>query len=433
MKKYLSVKEILDKKEGDVSLRGWVYRIRDQKDNIFITIRDETGIIQLIVAKEKLKEEEFLLAKTLGIESSIVVSGQLRKEERSPQGYEIDIDSLELIGKSDNYPISKDFSEEFLLDVRHLWLRSRKMTAILKIRSTAIGAIHEYFRKEGFYEYQSPILQSVQCEGGSSLFKVDYFEQEGVFLAQTWQLYAEPAIFSLGKIYTIAPSFRAEKSKTSRHLTEYWHAEMEGAWIDFEQLQDYGEGLIKHVIKTVLEKHKEDLEILKRDYKLLETAISKPFVRMTYTESLKLLKEKADMDVEWGKDLRTIEEDKLSKLHDTFVIVTRYPKIVKAFYMKEDPDDSRVVLGFDCIGPEGYGEIIGASEREPDLEKIKKRLEDDGEDPKHYEFYLDTRRYGSVPHAGFGMGVERLIAYITGVDNIKDTIPFPRTMVRYKP
>ena len=433
MKKYLSVKEILDKKEGDVSLRGWVYRIRDQKDNIFITIRDETGIIQLIAAKEKLKEEEFLLAKTLGIESSIIVYGKLRKEERSPQGYEIDIDSLELIGKSENYPISKDFSEEFLLDVRHLWLRSRKMTAILKIRSTAIGAIHEYFRKEGFYEYQSPILQSVQCEGGSSLFKVDYFEQEGVFLAQTWQLYAEPAIFSLGKIYTIAPSFRAEKSKTSRHLTEYWHAEMEGAWIDFEQLQDYGEGLIKHVIKTVLEKHKEDLEILKRDINLLETAISKPFVRMTYTESLKLLKEKADMDVEWGKDLRTIEEDKLSKLHDTFVIVTRYPKIVKAFYMKEDPDDSKVVLGFDCIGPEGYGEIIGASEREPDLEKIKKRLEDDGEDPKHYEFYLDTRRYGSVPHAGFGMGVERLIAYITGVDNIKDTIPFPRTMVRYKP
>lgn len=433
MKKYLSVKEVLDKKEGDISIRGWVYRIRDQKDNIFITIRDETGIIQLVAAKEKLKEQEFAIAKALGIESSIIVHGNLRKEERSPQGYEVDIDSLELVGKSENYPISKDFSEEFLLDVRHLWLRSRKMTAILKIRSTAIGAIHEYFRKEGFYEYQSPILQSVQCEGGSSLFKVDYFEEEGVFLAQTWQLYAEPAIFSLGKIYTVAPSFRAEKSKTSRHLTEYWHAEMEGAWIDFEQLQDYGEGLIKHVIKTVLEKHKVDLEILKRDTKLLEIAISKPFVRMTYTEVLKLLKEKADMEVEWGKDLRTIEEDKLSRLHDTFTIVTRYPKVVKAFYMKEDPKDPKVVLGFDCIGPEGYGEIIGASEREPDLEKIKQRLKDDGEDPKHYEFYLDTRRYGSVPHAGFGMGVERLVAYITGVDNIKDTIPFPRTMVRYKP
>jgi len=433
MKKYLSVKEVLDKKEGDISLRGWVYRIRDQKDNIFITIRDETGIIQLVAAKDKLKPEEFTTAKTLGIESSIIIHGKIRKEERSPQGYEVDIDSLELVGKSENYPISKDFSEEFLLDVRHLWLRSRKMTAILKIRSTVIGAIHEYFRKEGFYEYQSPILQSVQCEGGSSLFKVDYFEEEGVFLAQTWQLYAEPAIFSLGKIYTVAPSFRAEKSKTSRHLTEYWHAEMEGAWIDFEQLQDYGEGLIKHVIKTVLSKHKEDLETLKRDTKLLETAISKPFIRMTYTEVLEFLKEKADLEVEWGKDLRTIEEDKLSKMHDTFTIVTRYPKVVKAFYMKEDPKDSKVVLGFDCIGPEGYGEIIGASEREPDLEKIKQRLKDDGEDPKHYEFYLDTRRYGSVPHAGFGLGIERLIAYITGVDNIKDTIPFPRTMVRFKP
>ncbi len=433
MKKYLSVKGVLESKTEEISLRGWVYRIRDQKDNIFITIRDETGIIQLVAAKDKLKEAEFATAKALGIESSIIVHGKLRKEERSPQGYEVDIDSIELVGKSDNYPISKDFSEEFLLDVRHLWLRSRKMTAILKIRSTVIGAIHEYFRKEGFYEYQSPILQSVQCEGGSSLFKVDYFEEEGVSLAQTWQLYAEPAIFSLGKIYTVAPSFRAEKSKTSRHLTEYWHAEMEGAWIDFEQLQDYGEGLIKYVIKTVLEKHREDLEILKRDTKLLETAIGKPFIRMTYTEVLKLLKEKADLEVEWGKDLRTIEEDKLSRMHDTFTIVTRYPKVVKAFYMKEDPKDSKVVLGFDCIGPEGYGEIIGASEREPDIEKIKQRLLSDGEDPKHYEFYLDTRRYGSVPHAGFGMGVERLIAYITGVDNIKDTIPFPRTMVRFKP
>lgn len=433
MKKYYSVKEVLEKKEGDVSLRGWVYRKRDQKDNIFITIRDETGIIQLVISKDKLKDEDFTATKALGIEASIKVHGKLRKEERSPQGYEVDVDTIELVGNSDNYPISKDFSEEYLLDVRHLWLRSRKMTAILKIRSTVFGAIHEYFRKEGFYEYQSPILQSVQCEGGSSLFKVDYFEEDGVFLAQTWQLYAEPAIFSLGKIYTIAPSFRAEKSKTSRHLTEFWHAEMEGAWIDFEQLQDYGEGLIKHVIKTVLEKNKEDLKILKRDITLLETAISKPFIRMTYTEVLKLLKEKADLDIEWGKDLRTIEEDKLSRLHDTFTIVTRYPKAVKAFYMREDPNDPKVVLGFDCIGPEGYGEIIGASEREPDLEKIKKRLTDDGEDPKQYEFYLDTRRYGSVPHAGFGLGVERLIAYITGVDNIKDTIPFPRTMVRYKP
>jgi asparaginyl-tRNA synthetase len=433
MKKYLSVKEILEKKQEQVSLRGWVYRKREQKELVFITIRDHSGIIQIVVDKTKVSEKIYEIAKALTMESSFTLEGTLRKDERSPQGYEIDVTELQEIGPSQNYPISKDFSEEFLLDVRHLWLRSRKMTAMLKIRSTVFGAIHEYFIKEGFYEYQSPVLQSVQCEGGSTLFKVDYFGQKDVFLAQTWQLYAEPAIFSLEKIYTVAPSFRAEKSKTSRHLTEYWHAEMEGAWLDFEHLQDYGEGLIKHVVTKVLDIHKEDLIILKRDISKLETAVSKPFVRLTYDEVLKILKEKADLDIEWGKDLRTIEEDKLSKLHDTFIIITKYPKQVKAFYMKEDTQNSDVVLGYDCIGPEGYGEIIGASERESDLEKIKQRLVEQGEDPKQYEFYLDTRKYGSVPHSGFGMGVERLISYIIGSQTIKDTIPFPRTMIRYKP
>ncbi len=433
MKKYLSVKEILEQKQEQVSLRGWVYRKREQKELVFITIRDHSGIIQIVVDKTKVPEKIYEAAKALTMEASFTLEGILRKDERSPQGYEIDVTELQEIGPSQNYPISKDFSEEFLLDVRHLWLRSRKITSILKIRSTVFGAIHEYFRKEGFYEYQSPILQSVQCEGGSTLFKVDYYGQKDVFLAQTWQLYAEPAIFALEKIYTLAPSFRAEKSKTSRHLTEYWHAEMEGAWIDFEELQDHGEGLIKHVLTEVLKKHKEELTILKRDISKLETAVSKPFVRLTYDEVLEILKEKEGMAIEWGKDLRTIEEDKLSRLYDTFIIVTRYPKQVKAFYMKEDEKDARVVLGFDCIGPEGYGEIIGASERESDLEKLKQKLVDQGEDPKQYEFYLDTRKYGSVPHSGLGLGVERLISYIAGLDNIKDAIAFPRTMVRYKP
>ena len=431
--KFTKIKDAITTGEGDYHLRGWVHRFRDQKGDVFITIRDETGVIQLVVSETEVKPEVFSDAKKLTIEASFCVFGHLRKDERAPGGFELRVKDLEVVGLSENYPISKDFSEEFLLDVRHLWLRSRKMTATLKIRSTVFGAIHKYFREHGFYEYQSPILQSVQCEGGSTLFEVPYFEKKGVFLAQTWQLYAEPAIFSLGKIYTIAPSFRAEKSKTSRHLTEYWHAEMEGAWVDFEQLQDYGEGLIKSVLKEVLDKHKEDLETLKRDTKILESAYHKPFVRTTYSDVLELLKEKFDMDIEWGKDLRTIEEDKLSSLYDTFIIVTRYPKEVKAFYMKEDPDDSRVVLGFDCIGPEGYGEIIGASEREPDLEIIKQKLLDQGEKIENYEFYLDTRRYGSVPHSGFGMGVERLISFIIGAESIKDTIPFPRTMIRYKP
>lgn len=432
-KKYLSIKEVLEKKEGDVSLRGWVHRFRDQKTTIFITLRDVTGIIQLVCDQDKVSSDLFDKIKKITIESSIKVTGSVRKEERSPQGYEIDIKELEVGSLAENYPISKDFSEEFLLDVRHLWLRSRKMQAILKIRSTVFRAIHDYFRSQDYYEYQSPVLQSVQCEGGSSLFKVDYFGKKGVFLAQTWQLYAEPAIFSLERIYTLAPSFRAEKSKTTRHLAEYWHAEMEGAWVDFEELQDHAESLIKKVISDVLKNNLDDLKTLKRDVTLLEKAISKPFVKMTYDDALKILKEKCDIEVEWGKDLRTIEEDLLSKLYDTFIIVTRYPKEVKAFYMKEDPKDPRVVLGFDCIGPEGYGEIIGASEREVDINKIIERLEKDGEDVSQYQFYLDTRKYGSVPHSGFGMGVERLISYIIKADTIKDAIAFPRTMIRYRP
>jgi asparaginyl-tRNA synthetase len=307
------------------------------------------------------------------------------------------------------------------------------MTAILKIRSTVFSAIDEYFKGEGFYEYHSPIFQAVQCEGGSTLFRVDYFGKKDVFLAQTWQLYAEPAIFALEKIYTISPSFRAEKSKTSRHLTEYWHAEMEIAWSTFKDIQDHGEKLIKHVVHRVLEKNLPELEVLGRDVKKLEPVAKKPFVRMTYTDALKLLKEKCKMDIEWGKDLRTIEEDKLSSLFDTFIICTHYPKEVKAFYMIEDPQNPKVVEGCDFIAPEGYGEIIGGSQREHDIEKIKERLVEQGEDPEQYAFYLDTRKYGSVPHGGFGMGVERLVSWICGLDNIKDAIPFPRTMERYKP
>jgi len=307
------------------------------------------------------------------------------------------------------------------------------MTAILKIRSTVFGALDEFFKGEGFYEYHSPIFQAVQCEGGSDLFSVDYFGKKDVFLAQTWQLYAEPAIFALEKIYTIAPSFRAEKSKTSRHLTEYWHCEMEVAWATFEDIQDYGEKMIKYVVKKVLEKHKPEFEILKRDPKILEPTVKKPFVRMTYTEALKILKQKCKFKVDWGKDLRTIEEEKLTKLYDVPVIVTHYPKQVKAFYMTEDPKNSKVVQGCDFLAPEGYGEIIGGSHREPDIDKIKERLREEGEDPAEYGFYLDTRKYGSVPHGGFGLGVERIITWICGLDNIKDSIPFPRTMDRYKP
>jgi asparaginyl-tRNA synthetase len=430
---FISINEAMNQGSGKVAIRGWVYRERGSSKYKFIVMRDSTNTIQCVIDKNTVGDEKFAIADKVQIEAALEVYGEIKKDERAPTGYEIHVDNFKVIGECDTFPIAKDQSVEFLADNRHLWLRSRKMTTVLKVRSTVFGAIHEYFRANGFYEYQSPIFQSVQCEGGSTLFEVDYFKQKGVFLAQTWQLYAEPAIFALEKIYTIAPSFRAEKSKTSRHLTEYWHAEMEYAWSTFGGIIDHGENLIKHVIKRVLETNKPELQALGRDISKLEPSLNKPFARITYDEALRILKEKNKVEVEWGKDLRTIEEDELVKNFDTFVAVTHYPKIVKAFYMKEDPKNPKVVFGVDFLAPEGYGEIIGGSQREEKLEEIKKRLVEMGEKVENYTFYLDTRKYGSVPHGGFGMGVERLVSWICGLDNIKDAIPFPRTMIRWTP
>ena len=431
-KSFISISDAIKQGSRKVAIRGWVYRERGSNKLKFIVLRDSSNIIQCVLEKNKFEKQWDEIDK-IKIESSLEIFGEIKKDERAPTGYEISADKINIIQIAEEFPIQKDLNEELLGDRRHLWLRSRKMTAILKIRSTVFGAIHEYFRDKKFYEYQSPIFQSVQAEGGSTLFKVNYFGKKEVFLAQTWQLYAEPAIFSLEKIYTIAPSFRAEESKTSRHLTEYWHAEMEVAWANFKDIQNYGEKLLKYIVKKVLEKNKEELEILGRDIKKLEPTIKKSFPRMTYDEALKILKEKANIKIPWGKDLRTIEEDELSKIYDTPIIVTNYPKEVKAFYMKETDGNSKVVNGCDFIAPDGYGEIIGGSEREADPEKIKKRLIEMGEKPEQYAFYLDTRIYGSVPHGGFGMGVERVIAWICGLDTIKDAIAFPRTMTRWKP
>ncbi len=431
-KKFISIQDAIEKGKGAVSIHGWVHRERGSNKLKFIVLRDSSNIIQCVFDRTKF-EKTWDEIDHVQVEASLHITGELKEDKRAPTGYEIQVTDYLLVGKSENFPISKDQSVEFLADNRHLWLRSRKMTAILKIRSTVFGAIDEYFKGEGFYEYHSPIFQAVQCEGGSDLFSVQYFDQKDVFLAQSWQLYAEPAIFSLEKIYTISPSFRAEKSKTSRHLTEYWHAEMEMAWSEFKDIMDHGERLLKFIVKKVLDENKEELKILERDVSKLEPTLKKPFVRMTYTVALKILKEKCKMDVEWGKDLRTIEEEKLTQLYDVPVICTHYPKKVKAFYMMEDPKNKDVVQGCDFLAPEGHGEIIGGSQREHNLEEIKLRLRAQGEDPSEYEFYLDTRRYGSVPHGGFGLGVERVIKWICGLDNIKDAIPFPRTMERYKP
>lgn len=432
MTQFISIKDAMEQGKGEVKLRGWCYRARGSNALRFLVLRDVTNIIQCVVEKDKVSEQSWLDAQKIDIEASFELTGEIVEDKRAPTGYEVRVKEIKLIGESIGWPIQKDQSTELLADLKHLWLRSRYTTAIMKIRSTVFGAIDEYFRKEGFYEYQSPIFQATQAEGGSTLFSVNYFGKI-VYLAQTWQLYAEPAIFSLEKIYTIAPSFRAEKSKTSRHLTEYWHCEMEVAWATFKDIQDYGEALIKYIVKRVLEDNKDELKILGRDVKILEKVRDEPFIRMTYTDALKELKEKCNIKIEWGKDLRTIEEDELSKLYNQFIIVRDYPKEVKAFYMKESPDDPKVVHGCDFIAPECYGEVIGGSERESDLEKLKTRLLEMGEDIEKYTFYLDTRRYGSVPHGGFGMGVERLISWICKLENIKDAIAFPRTMLRTTP
>ncbi len=431
---FISINEAMKKGSGKVAVRGWVYRERGSNKMKFIVLRDSTNIIQCVLARENFEKQWNEIDKLL-IESSVEIFGSIKKDKRAPTDYEIKVDKINIISRAEDFPINKDLNEELLGDRRHLWLRSRKMTAILKIRSTVLQAIREHWIKKNFYEYHSPEIMSMQCEGGSTLFKMDYYGKPA-YLSQTWQLHAEPAIFALENIFTIQPAFRAEKSRTSRHLSELWMAEMEAAWWEFEDLQKDAEELIKDIIKKVLEKNKPELEILERDIKKLEPVLKKKFPRMTYTESLKILKEKKKMNIEWGKDLRTIEEDNLSELFDTPIIITEYPKEIKAFYMKEQkkhPKEGKVVLGFDMIAPEGYGEIVGGSQREEDIKKIEENLKKQGEDLCKYEFYLDTRRYGSVPHGGYGMGVERVISWICGLDTIKDAIAFPRTMTRLNP
>jgi len=409
-----------------VKLRGWVHRIRQQKDNVFLILRDSSGLIQCIVKKDSLHFDQ---AQQTTIESSVMLEGVLKQDKRAPDGFEVEVSDYKIVHLAERFPITRDTGEEFLLDNRHLWVRSQKMISIFKIRSTVFQAIDEYFRGQGFYETHSPIFTPNAAEGGSTLFEVNYFGSK-TYLSQTWQLYAEALIFGLEKIYTIAPSFRAEKSKTAKHLTEYWHAEMEIAWAGLEELIKYGEGVVSHICQKVAKENRKELEILGQDYKRLEK-VKPPFPRMTYTEALESLK-KAGVKVPWGKDLRSVEEKKLGTKFDTPVIVTHYPKEVKAFYMKIDQTNPDVVLCFDMISPIGT-EIIGASERETDLGELVRKLKKEGANLKNYEWYLDTRRYGSVPHAGFGLGVERVIQWLCGLETIKDAIPFPRTIDRKTP
>jgi asparaginyl-tRNA synthetase len=430
MTNFISVKDAMKQGSGRVAVRGWVYRTRGSNKMIFIVLRDASEIVQCVINKEQIGEEMWSAAEKLLIESSIELEGTIHADTRAPTGYEIKVDKLNVVHYAETFPITKDQSTEFLLDKRHLWLRSRKLTSIMKIRSTVFAAIDEYFRQNGFYEVAPPILTPAACEGKLTLFEVKYFD-DVAYLTQSWQLYAETLIFSLEKIYCNSPCFRAETSKTSRHLAEFYMAEMEVAWAHLDDVVEHAEGLVAFIVENVLEKNKDDLKILERDISKLEN-IKLPFHRITYTEALELLKKKG-MDIPWGKDLRTIEEDELTKMFDKPVVVTRYPKEIMAFYKPRDPTNPKVALNFDMLAPDGYGEIVGGSERDTNIEEMKTALKEQGERVENYDWYLDTRRFGSVPHSGFGMGVERVVSWICGLDTIKDAIPFPRTMLRKTP
>ena len=429
--KYISIEEALKKDSTRVNLRGWVYRERKSNKFVFIVLRDESDIIQCVISKAK-NPELFEQAEKLTIESSVKISGELKEDVRAPTGYEISVTDLEIIQIADPFPITEHQSPELLYDNRHLWIRSRKLNAVLKNRHTIVGAIHKFFRDNNYYEFDAPIFQPSQSEGGATLFEVKYFT-DVMYLSQTWQLYAEAGVFSLGKIYNMGPTFRAEKSKTSRHLSEFWMAEMEAAWMTLDGVTEVAKDEIRFILQEVLEHNKKELEILQRDIKLLEGYVEAEYPTIKYAEALEILNNKYQMNVPWGKDLRTKEEAKIADHFKVPVVVTHYPTEIMGFYKPPSKENPKEALCFDMLAPEGYCEIIGGSERSLSVEDMSNRLKAEGEDPASYKWYFELRNYGSVPHSGYGLGVERVVSWICGLDNIKDAIPFPRTMLRKAP
>ncbi len=411
-----------------VRIRGWVYRLREHGGKVFVVVRDSTGVVQAVLDRRSSRVEG---AEGLGIEASVVVEGVVARDPRAPGGFEVRADSLRVVGPSKGFPITKDYSEPFLLSVRHLWVRSRKMTNVLKVRSKVFGYIHEYFRSRGYYEVQGPMFITAAVEGGATLFELDYFDRGKVYLTQSSQFYLEALIFSLEKVYTIAPSFRAEKSRTRRHLTEFWHAEAEVAWAHLDDILRVEEELVSFVVDRVLSEAREELEELKRDTRPLEE-VKPPFPRLSYDEVVEILRGKG-FDIKWGDDLGADEERALTLDFDKPIFVVGFPEEVKAFYHKNDPKRPEVTLSADVLAPEGYGEIIGGGERIESERELVEKIKRFGLNPSDYEWYIDLRRYGSVPHSGFGLGVDRLVMWICGLDHIVHAVPFPRTIRRFYP
>ena len=426
------IEEIAQHEGRSVTLRGWLHNRRSSGKIHFLTVRDGTGFIQAVMSKAAVGEELFLQAGHLGQETAVVVEGEVRADARAPGGYELDVSGLRVVGQSGDYPITpKEHGVDFLLDRRHLWIRSERQHAILRIRHTVINAVRDFLNTQGFILADTPIFTPAACEGTSTLFPVPYYDHATAFLTQSGQLYNEANAMALGRVYSFGPTFRAEKSKTRRHLTEFWMVEPEMAYATLDDAIDLAEAMIVAVVSRALETRERELETLERDRGPLE-AVRAPFPRITYGDAVHVLQDHGRA-VEYGDDFGGPDETLLAEQFDRPVAVHRYPSAAKPFYMKPDPERPELSLSVDILAPEGYGEIVGGGQRLDDLDLLLRRITEHGLPQDAFEWYLDLRRYGSVPHAGFGMGIERVVAWICGVEHVRETIPYPRMLYRLTP
>ncbi|MFI5253582.1 MAG: asparagine--tRNA ligase [Bacteroidota bacterium] len=416
----------------DVTISGWLYNKRSGGKVRFLVIRDGTGILQCVMVKNALSEEVFNRFDLLSQETSLRVKGKIRKEDRAPGGFELEVADIEIIQISKDYPITpKDHGVDFLMDIRHLWLRSSRQHAILRVRHEIIRSIREFFDNRGFVLLDAPIFTPAACEGTSTLFATEYFDLGQAYLTQSGQLYGEAGAMAFGKVYVFGPTFRAEKSKTRRHLTEFWMVEPEVAFNDLNDNMELAEEFLEHIVSSVLKNRSAELKTLERNIKFLEN-VKKPLPKISYDEAVDILKNEK-IDFEYGNDLGGTDETVISNHFDRPVIVHRYPSAIKAFYMKRDPKNPSLALAMDVLAPEGYGEIIGGSQREDDFDLLLTRIKEQNLPQSAFEWYLDLRRYGSVPHSGFGLGIERTVSWICGLDHVRETIPFPRMIYRLTP
>ncbi|WP_156289210.1 asparagine--tRNA ligase [Oceanobacillus salinisoli] len=418
--------------EETVTIGAWLTNKRSSGKIAFLQLRDGTGFMQGVVAKSDVPEETFQAAKNMTQETSMYITGKIVEDKRSPFGYEMQVSGIEVIQEAVDYPITpKEHGTEFLMDHRHLWLRSKKQHAVMKVRNEIIRATYQFFNDHDFVKVDPPILTGSSAEGTTELFHTKYFDEEA-YLSQSGQLYMEAAAMALGKVFSFGPTFRAEKSKTRRHLIEFWMIEPEMAFVDHEESLKVQENYVSFIVQSVLENCTLELDILERDTSQLKK-VKAPFPRISYDDAITLLKDKGFTDIEWGEDFGAPHETAIAESFDQPVFITNYPAEIKAFYMQPAPDRPEVVLCADLIAPEGYGEIIGGSQRIDDLELMKERYEQHGLTGEAYKWYLELRQYGSVPHSGFGLGLERTVAWISGVEHVRETIPFPRLLNRLYP